>query len=141
VIAPPAQAAALDELFAERRTSADAAGAFGEFTFGGELPVGKIAEFYDLPVPEAEKATPLADFVRARLGRKPLIGDRIRFADVELVAQAVRDERIVEVAIDLEPRMRRPPSLRRLRAWLRHALARPRRVLGKLRPRAPLPPP
>jgi potassium/hydrogen antiporter len=137
VLAPPAQAAALDELFAERRTSADAASAFGEFTFDGDLPVGKIAEFYDLPVSEAEKATALADFVRARLGRKPLIGDRIRFADVELVAQAVRDERIVEVAIDLEPRMRHPPSLRRLRARLRHALARPRRVLERLRRRVP----
>ena len=126
VIAPPAQAAALDELFAERPTSGSES-TFGEFTFDGDLPVGKIAEFYDLPVPEEEKATPLADFVQARLKRKSLIGDRVRLDDVELVVRAVREERITEVGIELEPRIRRRPSLARPRAWLRRSMGRLRR--------------
>ena len=126
VIAPPAQAAALDELFAERPQSAGAA-TFGEFTFDGDLPLGKLAEFYDLPVPEAERPTSLAEVVQARLGRKPLVGDRIRLGDIELIVQGVRGERITEVAIELEPRTRARPSLARLRAWLRRALARLRR--------------
>ena len=77
VIAPPAQAAALDELFARTARVADDDASFGEFTFDGELPVGKLAEFYDLPVPEAERAMPLADF-RAGAPAPPAAGRRPR---------------------------------------------------------------
>jgi potassium/hydrogen antiporter len=134
VIAPPAQAATLDELFAERpRPVGDAS--FGEFTFDGDLPLGKLAEFYDLPVPEAERPASLAEAVQARLGRKPLIGDRVRLGDIELIVQAVRGERITEVAIELEPRSRARLSLARLRAWPRHVLARLRRRFKRSRAR------
>jgi potassium/hydrogen antiporter len=129
VIAPSAQAAALDELFAERPQSAGGAVTFGEFTFDGDLPLGKIAEFYDLPVPEKDKALTLADLVEARLGRKPLIGDRIRVGEIELIVQGVRGERITEVAIELEPRTRAHVSLTRPWARLRHSLARLRHRL------------
>ena len=33
---------------------------FGAFHFAGHVPVGEIAEFYGLPIPQAEKATPAA---------------------------------------------------------------------------------
>jgi cell volume regulation protein A len=127
VLAPPAQAAVLDELFAERPAS-DEGTDFGAFAFDGELPVGKLAEFYDLPVPEEQRAMPLADFVPARLRRQPQVGDRVRLADVELVVRALRDERITEVGIDLEPRLPPRPSLAPLGAWLRRSLARWRRA-------------
>jgi potassium/hydrogen antiporter len=129
MLAPPAQAAALDELFAERRQSAGGAATFGEFTFDGDLPLGKLAEFYDLPVPEEDRAVALADLVQARLGRKPLIGDRIRLGEVELIVQGLRGERITEVAIELEPRTRASLPPARLRAWLRNALVTLRRRL------------
>jgi potassium/hydrogen antiporter len=144
VIAPPAQSAALDELFAERPKAPDDAATFGEFTFDGALPLGKIAEFYDLPVPENARTMPLADFVQMRLGRKPLIGDRVRVAGIELVVQAIRDERITEVGIELEPRTLATPSVAGLRSWLRRALARRRaglrRALARLRRQEPAPP-
>ena len=124
VIAPPAQSAVLDELFAERPTVPDDAGTFGAFTFDGDVPVGKIAEFYDLPVPEQDRAAALADFMQARLRRQPLIGDRVRLADIELVVRAMRGERITEVGIELEPRPPSRPSLRRFRAWLRRMSGR-----------------
>jgi cell volume regulation protein A len=124
VIAPPEQAAVLDQLFAERPGPASDLSLFGEFTFAGEQPVGRIAEFYDLAVPAEERAAALADFVQARLGRKPLRGDRIRLADIELIVQAVRGERITEVGIELEPGGRPRLSLGRLRDWLRRAPAR-----------------
>jgi cell volume regulation protein A len=122
VIAPPAQGPTLDELFAERPSPVGGA-SFGEFTFDGDLPLGKLAEFYDLRVPETERPASLAEVVQARLGRKPLIGDRIRLADIELIVQGMRGERITEVAIELEPRSRARLSLARLRAWPRRALA------------------
>jgi hypothetical protein len=35
----------------------------GVFHFASHVPVGKIADFYGLPVSQAEKATPVGDFV------------------------------------------------------------------------------
>jgi potassium/hydrogen antiporter len=126
VIAPPANAAALDELFAGQPDTAQDPGMFGEFTFDGELPVGKLAEFYDFAADEADRVVSLAAFVQQRLGRKPVIGDRIRVADIELVVQEMQGERIAKVGLELEPRTR--PSLAGLRAglraWLRRAVSR-----------------
>jgi potassium/hydrogen antiporter len=143
VIAPPEQSGTLDELFGERPQAAASAGSFGEFTFDGHLPVGKLAEFYDFAVPEWERSTALADFVQARLGRTPLLGDRVRLADIELIVQGVRNERITEVGIELEPRTLARPSVAGLGAWLRRALARRRAGLryALARRRRPLRPP
>ncbi len=121
VIAPPEQLATLDQLFAERPRPATDLSLFGEFAFDGELPVGRIAEFYDLPVTAAERSLPVADFVHRRLGRTPAVGDRLRLAEVELVVQGVSRGRIRRIGIDLEPGARHP-GLARLRAWLPRAL-------------------
>jgi hypothetical protein len=37
---------------------------FGAFHFAGHVPIGEIAEFYGLPVPHAEKATPVGKLHR-----------------------------------------------------------------------------
>ncbi len=76
---------------------------------------------------ETERQASLADFLQARLRRKPRVGDRVRVGDIELIVKAVLSERITEVGIELEPSGRPRPSLGRLRAWLRRALARPER--------------
>ena len=123
VMAPPAQTWALDRLFAERARPATDLSLFGEFTFDGERSIGEIGEFYGLPLPEQERALPLADFVRGRLARAPAIGDRLRFADIELVVQGVRGGRISRIGMDLEPGGRPRPSLTRLRAWSRRAIS------------------
>ena len=114
----------LDELFAERPESDYGERSFGEFTFDGDLAVGKIADFYDLPVPEEQRAMPLGGFVAARLRRQPEVGDRVRMADIDLVVRAVREERITEVGIDLEPRMPPRPSWTRARGWMQRHLRR-----------------
>jgi NhaP-type Na+/H+ and K+/H+ antiporter len=79
-----------------------------------------------------------------RLGRKPLIGDRVQVAGIELVVQAMRDERITEVGIELEPRTLARPSVAGLRSGLWRGLARRRvqlrRALARLRRREPVPP-
>lgn len=124
VIAPPAHAATLDELFGERAEDESSPGSFGEFAFDGGLPAGKLAEFYDLPVPDEEKSVALADFVQTRLGRKPLVGDRIRFEGIELVVREMQGERIGQVGIELEPQEWSRPSLAGLGAALRLAFAK-----------------
>jgi cell volume regulation protein A len=128
LIAAADQAATLDQLFAERPRPPTDLSLFGEFTFDGEVPTGRIADFYDLPATAAERGLPLADFVQARLGRAPAIGDRVRLADVELVVQWVRRGRIARIGIELEPEARSHPLV--TPTWLR-------RALDKLRRRSP----
>jgi len=122
VIAPPAQSAALDELFGERADDDVNPSSFGDFAFDGALPVGKLVEFYDLPVADEDKTVALADLVQARIGRRPLVGDRIRLGDIGLVVREMQGERISQVGIELEPRP--APSLAGLRELLRLAVAR-----------------
>ena len=122
VIAPPAQSAALDELFGERADDDVNPSSFGDFAFDGALPVGKLVEFYDLPVADEDKTVALADLVQARIGRRPLVGDRIRLGDIGLVVREMQGERISQVGIELEPRP--APSLAGLRDLLRLAVAR-----------------
>jgi Transporter associated domain len=74
---------------------------FGAFHFAGHVPVGEIAEFYGLPIPQAEKATPVGDFIAARLLAKPRVGDAIGIGMIGLVVHGVDGERITAVGLEL----------------------------------------
>jgi cell volume regulation protein A len=74
---------------------------FGAFQFAGHVPVGKIADFYGLPVAQAEKATPVGDFVADRLAAKPAVGDSIGIGLIGLVVHDVSGERITRVGLEL----------------------------------------
>jgi potassium/hydrogen antiporter len=74
---------------------------FGAFHFAGHVRVGEIAEFYGLPIPPAEKATPVADFIAGRLPAKPTVGDAIRLGLIGLVVHGVDGERITAVGLEL----------------------------------------
>ena len=74
---------------------------FGAFHFAGHVPVGQIAEFYDLPIPQAEKATPVGDFIAGRLPAKPTVGDAIGIGIIGLVVHRVDGERITAVGLEL----------------------------------------
>jgi potassium/hydrogen antiporter len=119
LIAPPEQAPMLDQLFGREAAPRGDAGIFGEFTFRGDVPVREVAAFYDLKVPEEDRELRLADFVRQRLGRKPVVGDRLPVEGVELVVQEMAGDDIARVGIELEPEERPRLSLARLRQWLR----------------------
>jgi cell volume regulation protein A len=74
---------------------------FGVFPFVGHLPIGQIADFYGLPVPEAEKATPVGDFIADRLPTKPAVGDGIVIGIIGLVVHDVTGERITRVGLEV----------------------------------------
>jgi cell volume regulation protein A len=74
---------------------------FGAFHFAGDVPVGKIADFYGLPVPEAEKATPVGNFLADRLPAKPAVGDSIGIGLIGLVVHDVSGGRITRVGLEL----------------------------------------
>lgn len=70
---------------------------FGEFTFPGQMPLGRLAAFYGFSIAEAERDVAIADFVRVRLHRKPTLRDRIRFEDISLVIQEMEGEQITRI--------------------------------------------
>jgi cell volume regulation protein A len=65
------------------------------------VPVGKIADFYGLPVPQAEKATPVGNFVADRLPANPSVGDSIGIGLIALVVHDVSGDRISRVGLQL----------------------------------------
>jgi potassium/hydrogen antiporter len=74
---------------------------FGAFHFAGDVPVGAIADFYGLPVPEAEKATPVGNFIADRLPAKPVVGDSIGIGMIGLIVHDVTGERVTRVGLEL----------------------------------------
>ena len=74
---------------------------FGTFQFAGHVPVGEIADFYGLPVPEAEKAMPVANFVADRLPPNPSVGDSVGIGSIGLVVHDVTGGRITCVGLEL----------------------------------------
>jgi cell volume regulation protein A len=74
---------------------------FGAFQFAGHVPVGRIADFYGLPVPSTEKATPVGNFVADRLPAEPAVGDSIGIGWIGLVVHDVSGDRITRVGLEL----------------------------------------
>jgi potassium/hydrogen antiporter len=74
---------------------------FGAFHFAGHVPVGNIAEFYGLPIPQVERATPVGDFIAGRLPATPTVGDAIGIGMIGLVVHGVDGERITAVGLEL----------------------------------------
>jgi len=90
----------LDKMTFGRLEPADVV-TFGAFQFAGHVPFGKIADFYGLPVAQAEKATPIGDFLAGRLPAKPAVGDLIEIGTIGLVVHDVSGERITRVGLEL----------------------------------------
>jgi potassium/hydrogen antiporter len=73
---------------------------FGAFHFAGHVPVGNIAEFYGLPIPQAERAMPVGDFIAGCLPATPTVGDAIGIGMIGLVVHGVDGERITAVGLE-----------------------------------------
>src|SRR3546814_12710355 len=99
----------------------------GHFAFPGETPTGAVAETYDLPVTSADRALPIAEYLRSRLGKKPAVGDRVRFDHVALVVREMEKEVVTSVGIILEPE---PLALLPQRLW--QAVDRARQSVEKI---------
>lgn len=95
----------VDALFASSssRRRRGAPRALGEFSFDGHVKAESVAAFYGFPMQEDATGLALADYLAQLLDREPVVGDRARAGDVELVVQEVADEQIVKVGITLEP--------------------------------------
>ncbi|HMA14208.1 MAG: potassium/proton antiporter [Bacteroidota bacterium] len=123
VLSPPDQVGRLDRLFMppSQLRRALRPSALGLFAFPGDTPTGAVAATYDLPVTSAERALPIADYLRGRLGKKPETGDRLRLGAVDLVVREMDESAITSVGVVLEPEPLAlvPQRLRRIAERLR----------------------
>jgi cell volume regulation protein A len=109
VLAPAEQFFSLDRLFASRDSSKRrkkrerGEEVFGEFVLSGDTLLGEVALLYGIPVDDKDRGEPVGAYVRRRLRHRAVVGDRVRWGPVELVAREIRNDRITSVGIELEP--------------------------------------
>jgi len=122
-LAPPGEVYRLDWLFAEGDEAREAEHeAFGTFSLPGDVPLGELAGFYDLPIPPRYAAHSASAMFAARFESEVRIGDRIGLGGATLVARKVRDGRAVEIGIVFHA-----DSLGRLQRLVAHWAERLRR--------------
>jgi cell volume regulation protein A len=121
LLAPPERAQALDRFFVD--TPAPDPHLLGDFFVSGDVTLGALAEIYGLSVgPEA--AAPLADYLKARLGRPPKSGDTVPLGPIVLVVRRLDGERVTEVGLRLPEEEEQPQGF----------LARMKRLARRLHP-------
>ncbi|MGB8840721.1 MAG: hypothetical protein WCC64_06595, partial [Aliidongia sp.] len=58
---------------------------------------------YGLPGTLADREKPVGAFLRQRLGREPVVGDRVHLGLVDLIVRRMNGDRIAEIGVALEP--------------------------------------
>lgn len=76
---------------------------FGEFALNGDARLGDVAAVYGFAVPAEAADAAVGEFLAARLRHKPVVGDRHRLGNVELVVREIEGERITKVGLVLAP--------------------------------------
>jgi len=101
-LTPPETTEVLNRLFAERAGPlADAA--LGDFVLDPAVPMATFVDLYGLPATLGDRAKPVGLFLRQRIGRRPVIGDRVHQGLVDLIVRELDGDRITEIGVVLEP--------------------------------------
>lgn len=99
-LAPTGQAPRLDWLFAE---GSDARSAerdlFGSFALPGDVPLGELASFYDLQIPDRFNAVTAAHLFDERFDGQPQVGDRLALGKAVMVVRQLKDDRVAQVGL------------------------------------------
>ena len=102
LIVSKAELPELDKLFQQTRGNqgVEQQRFFGEFIISPEAHVGDLAEAYGLDVPASASGFTLSAFV-ASVVHKPVVGDRLRLGEMELVVRKMEGDKIVELGLRL----------------------------------------
>jgi len=99
-LAPPGRVYRLDWLFAAGQDAAEAEREmFGAFALAGDVPLGDLAEFYGLPIPERHHASTAAQLFDKRFDGNPQIGDRLTLGQAMLIVRQLDEERVSQVGL------------------------------------------
>jgi cell volume regulation protein A len=111
----------LDHLFAppDEIDEADL-GYFGDFTFGGETPLGALGDLYGLAIAPEARELSLAQYFARMINEHPVVGDRLELDGSALIVSAVVGDRVAKVGLQLEAPHPEHPYLRRINGLLKH---------------------
>jgi cell volume regulation protein A len=102
-LAPPGNVYRLDWLFAEPKEAREVEREmFGEFVLPGNVPLGALAEFYDLAIPPRHAERTADQLFAERFDGEPQIGDRLRVGAALLVVRDLIDEKVARVGLKFE---------------------------------------
>src|SRR5215467_11380630 len=109
---PPEKAQALDRFFVDMPPpTAPDPRLLGDFFVSGDVTLGALADIYGLSIAPQDAATPLADYLKAQLGRPPRSGDTLPFGAIVLVVRRLDGERVSEVGLRLPEEEEQPQGL------------------------------
>lgn len=93
----------LNKLFSKPALGSDSKSQrfFGEFVLNGDVPLAEMALLYGLHLPPEQLALTLAELIVARLHTRPVVGDRVKLDNVELVVKEMEDSLITRVGLKL----------------------------------------
>jgi cell volume regulation protein A len=136
-VVPPELQAGMDRLFATPPKQDPAAAMLGEFVLDPTVKLAQVIDLYGLPGTLADRERPVGAFLRQRLGREPVVGDRVHLGLVDLIVRRMNGDRIAEIGVALEPE-RDPLDSLSIRRQMRNLGLRLRRPFRrKRRPDAP----
>lgn len=102
-LAPPGNVYRLDWLFAEPSVAGEVEREmFGEFVLPGNVPLGALAEFYDLAIPPRHADRTADQLFAERFDGEPQVGDRLRLGPAMLVVRDLIDEKVARVGLKFE---------------------------------------
>ncbi|MEI9987648.1 MAG: potassium/proton antiporter [Aliidongia sp.] len=102
-VAPPETQETMDRLFATRPKLRPAAVSLGDFVLDPAVPMATVVDLYGLPGTLADRARTAGDFLRKRLGREPVVGDRVHLGLVDLIVRRLDGDCIAEIGVALDP--------------------------------------
>ena len=103
LLASPEQVEHLTSLFGRQEQSGHLAvrNFFGEFVLNADSSAAALAATYGMTIDEAESAYSIGELLVKRLGRRPVVGDRVSIGGMELTARAVAGNRVASVGFKI----------------------------------------
>jgi cell volume regulation protein A len=102
-VVPPESSAAVDRLFAARPTHGPSVAALGDFALDAAVTLATLVDLYGIPATVADRGKPAGLFLRQRLGRAPVVGDRVHVGLVDLIVRRLDGDSIAEIGVALDP--------------------------------------
>jgi potassium/hydrogen antiporter len=102
-VVPPETQDNVDRLFAARSQRDPADSALGDFVLDPAVMMATVIDLYGLPGTLADRAKPAGAFLRQRLGREPVVGDRVHLGLADLIVRRLDGDRIAEIGVMLDP--------------------------------------
>ena len=72
---------------------------YGDFILNGSAPLSEVATQYGQPVKHGMEDKSLEQFICAQLDELPVVGDRVRLGQLELVIRGMRGGRMTQVGL------------------------------------------